>query len=343
MIAALNSAIPQGQKPDIDSEFIYGTSSSSLQSGAFNFIYENGNVTLDFNKSANWSFFWIGTYNKTVMASVTNSINEDATIDIPVEKVWLDGDNTSRPLEITVQLYKKTANGEEVPVQELTLSEENDWKGSFSELPYWDGNSRIEYVVKEIKVGDNPIENSGYQSSVSGDADDGFVITNTLAWQLVKISSSTGEDDSKLYLGGAEFIATRQDGSKVYYGKSETNTGIIQWYEDSAFDNGIGTMLPNGNYTIAETKAPTGYQITTPGWNISIENGYPTSVTQSGDAVESGKEGNMDTFYLENEPLYGLPSAGSSGIFGYMMGGTLLLMAGTLILYKMKRKEVQGS
>ena len=49
------------------------------------------------------------------------------------------------------------------------------------------------------------------------------------------------------------------------------------------------------------------------------------------------------TVYYNNTPLYDLPSAGSSGIFGYTMGGTLLLMAGTLILYKMKRKEVLGS
>ena len=41
-----------------------------------------------------------------------------------------------------------------------------------------------------------------------------------------------------------------------------------------------------------------------------------------------------------NTPLYELPSSGGPGIFLYTIGGVLLLMAGSLILYKMKRGEV---
>ena len=46
---------------------------------------------------------------------------------------------------------------------------------------------------------------------------------------------------------------------------------------------------------------------------------------------------------IQNEAIYELPSTGGHGIFVYTIGGTLLLMAATLLLYKMKREEVLKS
>ena len=47
------------------------------------------------------------------------------------------------------------------------------------------------------------------------------------------------------------------------------------------------------------------------------------------------------TFYLDNDIFYERPSTGGNGIYWYMVSGTLLLIAGVLILYKNK-KERQG-
>lgn len=131
----------------------------------------------------------------------------------------------------------------------------------------------------------------------------------------------------------------------IFNGTSDDN-GIIQW------DNRI-TPLENGTYLLKETKAPDGYSCGGE-WRIVIENGLPktiegtlgtddTATPIGGPTFTCYLNDGVVTVYYDNTPLYNLPSAGSSGIFGYMMGGTLLLMAGTLILYKMKRKEVQES
>ena len=89
---------------------------------------------------------------------------------IPVEKVWNDGNNQdgSRPGSVTVKLL---ADGKETG-NELTLNESNDWKGSFTGLPVYEDGTKIVYTVKETAV-------PGYASSISGDAENGFVITNT--------------------------------------------------------------------------------------------------------------------------------------------------------------------
>ena len=45
-------------------------------------------------------------------------------------------------------------------------------------------------------------------------------------------------------------------------------------------------------------------------------------------------------YYFDNVMAYELPSTGGPGIFVYTIGGTLLLMAAVLLIYKMKREEV---
>ena len=280
--------------------------------------------------------FYIGNYSKTISVEVENNIDGEKTIDIPVKKEWEIGSNT-KPGSVTVELYKKTETGEE-KVKELVLNTGTSWEGSFKDLLYWDQETfkPIEYVVKETKVDNTEIENSEYQSVVEADGSGGFIITNSLAWKLVKISSSTGTDGSKIYLANAEFTAS--DGTNSYYGKSEED-GVIKWYEEPNHDTLIGTSLPNGNYTVTETKVPSGYQITSSGWELVIENGYPTSVKQGGSSVEY--ENNV--FYLKNDVLYELPEAGGPGIYLYMLGGALLLMTGALMVYNERKKEVSRS
>ena len=53
--------------------------------------------------------------------------------------------------------------------------------------------------------------------------------------------------------------------------------------------------------------------------------------------------GSLDIYYLENEALYELPSAGGPGVYMYIISGILLMSAGVLMIYKNKRKEVLGS
>ena len=173
---------------------------------------------------------------------------------------------------------------------------------------------------------------------ISGGTDSQMDVTNIYSkeWQMVKISSSTSDNGQKLYLGGAEFTAIEQKTNKEYTGSSAEKTGLITW-NDGQQD--IGTMLPDGIYTIKETKAPDAYTLEGDNWTLTVEDGVPI-IKINGNDVESDKTGAVDIFYLENDALYDLPSAGGPGIFLYMIGGTLLLMAGSLMIYINRRKGV---
>src|SRR5690625_1368277 len=89
---------------------------------------------------------------------------EPTLIEITVEKVW-EGEAQD---SVTVHLL---ANGE--ITDSIELSESNNWQHTFLELPLEDfeGNP-IEYTVEEETV-------EGYETSITGSAKDGFIITNT--------------------------------------------------------------------------------------------------------------------------------------------------------------------
>ena len=81
-------------------------------------------------------------------------------------------------------------------------------------------------------------------------------------------------------------------------------------------------------------------EIDTVSKTITVKDSDDNDVLPYG-ATTRASEG--DTIYLfKNKPLYNLPSAGGSGIFWYLISGTAFLMAASLILYRMKRKEVLG-
>ena len=187
-----------------------------------------------------------------------------------------------------------------------------------------------------------------------------FVNEKALArhWDILKVSDKNNE----FRLNGAEFTLTKQgESAPAYIGKSEgtlvsgEDKGYVQWYQ--ADSNGNATTdretPEQGTYILAERKAPLGYTLSGETWTVEINaNGSLKSISSS-DGVRiktsettemvGGEKVTVVHYLFENTAVFDLPSAGSSGIFGYTMGGTLLLMAGTLILYKMKRKEVQES
>lgn len=147
-------------------------------------------------------------------------------------------------------------------------------------------------------------------------------------------------------LAGAEFELYR--GSKDYL--------TVAWEENPerkitiVNDNSLKELdLPEGYYKLKEVLAPTGYQLLGKDICFKIENRVVTLIDAAGDALGSGntemwnlEEDNTNGYVLKirNEALYELPSTGGTGIFVYTIGGTLLLMAAALLIYKMKREEV---
>ena len=112
---------------------------------------------------------------------VTNSYTP-GKVSVPVRKAWIDDNNRegTRPQNITVQLL---ADGNVVEGQTLTLSEENNWMASFTNLDEYAAGKKIVYTVEET-----PVE--GYESSISGNQKQGFVITNRAfkPWNPIEVS-----------------------------------------------------------------------------------------------------------------------------------------------------------
>ncbi|ACV21554.1 Collagen adhesin precursor [Slackia heliotrinireducens] len=101
--------------------------------------------------------------------NVTNKHTPDKT-SVTVVKAWDDADNKDgiRPDQVTVRLL---ANGEDTG-KSVVLNAENNWEASFGDLDLKAGGTAIVYTVAEDEV-------DGYTAVITGDAQTGFVITNT--------------------------------------------------------------------------------------------------------------------------------------------------------------------
>lgn len=105
--------------------------------------------------------------------------NEKNSVDIPVTKAWDVPEGTELPESITVKLM---LNGE-LTDQTLTLSAENEWKGTFFNLPKYDADGKP-YAYSVVET---PVE--GYSISYNQNTDGSWMITNT----RVKTTSITVE------------------------------------------------------------------------------------------------------------------------------------------------------
>ncbi len=184
----------------------------------------------------------------------------------------------------------------------------------------------------------NVIKNYTYNEN-SGGTVGSVTFTNekaTTAWDIVKVSTS----GNQVRLPGAEFVL-QQDGETVYTGTSNTDGKII-WKKAGK----VVSSLEKGEYTLKETKAPTGYVLSNEVWTIkTTKGGSLVSYTTDKSNGEIDKSEISETdgtlhLYFKNEVVYDLPSTGHTGIFNILMSGILLMFAGILIIYKMKGKEV---
>jgi hypothetical protein len=99
-------------------------------------------------------------------------------LDISVDKVWENDESSDRPESIEVELYCSVEGSDDDPVyvgyETMTPDSTGNWPTiTFANLPATDGNGdAYVYTVQERSV-------DGYVSTVSGDQEDGFTITNT--------------------------------------------------------------------------------------------------------------------------------------------------------------------
>ena len=186
---------------------------------------------------------------KTSGFVVTNT-HTPSTIDIPVEKKWngTEEQNTLlMPESITVKLM---AYGDVADTVEL--SEENEWKHTFTDLPEYkhgEVGKKIVYTIQEVKA-------DGYTAGViTGSVEDGFTVTNT-PYEPVEVTLEVTKelkgrdwetDDS------FEFVLANTDDDPMPEAGGETVT-VTKNEPTGKF--GTIEFLKKGNYhyTIKETK-----------------------------------------------------------------------------------------
>ncbi len=167
--------------------------------------------------------------------TVTNT--STAKVSVPVEKKWVG----PAAEKATVRLL---ADGEDAG-QSIELNESNGWKGSFKGLPkYSESGSVIDYAVAEV-----PVE--GYSPKVTGDAERGFTVTNTV---------KTGELDVSKTVVAREGLAV--DADKIFKFVVEATDAmgrkVSGTYGDATFEDGKATLKLKDGQTARITGLPAG-------------------------------------------------------------------------------------
>jgi pilin isopeptide linkage protein/TQXA domain-containing protein len=213
------------------------------------------------------------------------------TTSVSVTKAWVGPEGSS----VTVHLL---ADGSDTG-ETLTLDAESGWTGTFQGLAKYDRKDghEIAYTVSEDAI-------EGYTPAVTGDATDGYTITNTnttttsvsvtKAWvgpegssvtvHLLADGSDTGEtltlDAESGWTGTFQGLAKydRKDGHEIAYTVSED---AIEGYTPAV------TGDATDGYTITNTNNETIQPVVTKAWDSSVQ---PKSVTLqllNGDKVVS--------------------------------------------------------
>ena len=219
---------------------------------------EKDSQTVKADENGNWTYSFENLPKYEAGKEIVYTVTEDAVADytteitgyditnsyapgktsVTVTKAWADNDDRGghRPKEIKVQLKADGENSGE----EITLNAENKWTYTWSELDEKKAGKDIVYTVEEIG------KTAGYISTVTGNATEGFIITNTIT--SVKISKVDITDQKEL--AGAHIQILDKDGNVV-----------DEW--DSTWESHEVTGLKTGEkYTLRETVAPDGYTIT---------------------------------------------------------------------------------
>ena len=236
-IAATNPEIPRFS-PDGDNgeplSFTDATPNVALKSVMSEDVYNLGGGQTSLTISGNTAPLGGG-----IGANGGVVIGKSENINIPVKKVW-ENPRIPHPNKVKVNLK----NGKTV-IDSITLSESDGWEGVFSNLPKCDASgSVIDYAVAEV-----PVE--GYSSKVTGDAEHGFTVTNTV---------KTGELDVSKAVAAREGLAVDADKSFEFAVEATdaAGHGVSGAYGDATFEDGKATLKLKDGQTARITGLPAG-------------------------------------------------------------------------------------
>ena len=180
---------------------------------------------------------------------VTNThMPETRTINISLN--WDDADNKDgiRPNVVDVKLF---ANGVDTG-NVLTISKDDDWKASFKDIDVYKDGEVIGYTIDEVKTAIITGVDSEYtySYSISGDLDNGFVITNkhTPSEEPIKeVYAITYKLNGGSYNGRSDdIIENYVDGTTLKIHAAPTRDGYTFLYWQGSI------YLPGDEYTVTE-------------------------------------------------------------------------------------------
>ncbi|MCY7025166.1 Cna B-type domain-containing protein [Streptococcus sanguinis] len=207
--------------------------------------------------------------------TVTNTRTPEK-IAIKASKKWDDAENQDgkRPANVVVKLYKEVG-GQKSEVANRTLTEADQWATEFANLNKYEKGQEVVYSIEEDAV-------PHYQSQVTGNAADGFVVTNTYKPETIKISGQKKWED-----------AENQDGKrpnavrvKILKGQDIVDVQEVTAANGWKYESNPLPKYAAGQeiaYTVSE-EAVSGYTSKVDGYNIT--NSYtPETIKVSGQKV----------------------------------------------------------
>lgn len=262
--------------------------------------------------------------------TITNTKTENNT-SVSVEKIWTGRNDGLYPDSVTVMLLR---NGEPYG-SSVVLSNENNWKYEWEELPLTFGELTFSYSVEESEV-------EGYYTSIRETAnEDGtfsFAVTNNWNPEYVKLKlQKTDYEDPTLLLSDAVFEIYRvvlEGGAE----NSVTIPGTAEIYgilEQTVTSSDSGETVPvellvGATYYLIETQAPSGYNILKePLVFVAGKDTANNAVLtfSSGEACTSTDTDSDGTvLQVKNTKGYVLPETGGSGTVLYYLAGILLII-----------------
>ena len=258
-------------------------------------------------------------YTSSVDGTTITNTHTPETTEVSGTKTWADNDDQDgiRPDSITVNLL---ANGTVVDTK--TVTADDNWSYSFTDLPKYDNGNEITYTVTEDTVADYTTTYDGYNitnSYTPGETS----ITVTKVWDDNNDQDGIRPDaiQVQLYANGEKSgdvitLTAAENWTYTWTGLAEkANKKTITYTveEVSAVDGYTATVgeVENGNVTITNTHTPT-----TPETPSSDE---PTTPSQSNKKSDKEQDKNIIAALL--------PSTGSRSGLGLTILGLVLVIA----------------
>lgn len=221
--------------------------------------------------------------------TITNTHTPTPDTELTVIKVWDDANDKDglRPGSIDVQLYQDgVAYGKSV-----TLSEENQWKHTWTELP---GGDHI-YTVTEVKVPD------GYTADITGN---GTVITIT---NTHTVPNTTGLTVNKVWDDDADADGIRPSSVDVQLLADGTVIDTVTLSEANSWRHTWSNLEVGPDYSVEEVNVPDGYEdsVTNAGMVWTITNSHTPDEPDEPDVPDVPDEPNVPD--LPEEDIFDIP------------------------------------